>query len=67
MGNLKTSFGGAYHAFNFAKYGSRYLASFSYRFNRRFHLETLTQHLFTAATVIEPRPECWRRQAEASC
>ena len=34
-GNLKTSLGGACHAFNFAKYGRRYLATFAYRFNRR--------------------------------
>ena len=41
LGNLKTSLGGAYHAFDFAKYGTRYLAAFAYRFNRRFHLKTL--------------------------
>lgn len=39
LGNLKTSFSGTYHAFDFAKYGSRYLAAFAYRFNRRFHLD----------------------------
>lgn len=66
-GNLKTRFGGADHAFNCAIYGSRYLASFSCRFHRRFHLETLSQHLFTAATVIGLRPDCWLRQAEISC
>ena len=30
LGNLKTSFGGAYHAFDFAKYGTRYLGTFAY-------------------------------------
>ena len=38
LANLKTSLGGAYHAFDFAKYGTRYLGVFVYRFNRRFHL-----------------------------
>jgi hypothetical protein len=37
LGNLKISLGGAYHAFDFAKYGTRYLGAFVYRFNRRFH------------------------------
>ena len=36
LGNLKTSLGGAYHAFDFAKYGTRYLGAFVFRFNRRF-------------------------------
>ena len=67
LGNLKTSFGGAYHAFNFAKYGSRYLAAFAYRFNRRFHLETLPLRLLAAAVAIGPRPAPWLRQAEESC
>ncbi|MDP2179231.1 IS1595 family transposase [Methylicorpusculum sp.] len=67
LGNLKTSLGGAYHAFAFSKYGTRYLAAFSYRFNRRFHLETLPMRLIVAAVTIGPRPEAWLRQAEASC
>lgn len=67
VGNLKTSFGGAYHAFDFAKYGTRYLATFAYRFNRRFHLETLPMHLLAAAVAIGPRSEPWLRRAEESC
>lgn len=66
LGNLKTSFGGAYHAFDFAKYGSRYLAAFAYRFNRRFHLETLPMRLLVAASTIGPRPATWLRRAEES-
>lgn len=66
LGNLKTSLGGAYHAFDFAKYGTRYLGAFVYRFNRRFHLETLPLHLLIAAATTEPRPACWLRQAEES-
>ena len=67
LGNLKTSFGGAYHAFDFAKYGSRYLGAFAYRFNRRFHLETLPLRLIVAAVASGPRPTPWLRRAEASC
>lgn len=64
LGNLKTSFGGAYHAFDFAKYGSRYLAAFAYRFNRRFQLETLPMRLIIAAVSSGPRSKLWLRRAE---
>jgi hypothetical protein len=67
LGNLKTSFGGAYHAFNFAKYGTRYLGVFSYRFNRRFNLRELPKRLLIAAASIGPRPQRWLRSAESSC
>lgn len=67
LGNLKTSFGGAYHAFDFAKYELRYLAAFVYRFNRRFNLDTLPMHLLVAAGNIPPRPALWLRQAEGAC
>ncbi len=67
LGNLKTSLGGAYHAFGFAKYTSRYLAAFAYRFNRRFQLDKLQSRLLVAAIAIGPRSEVWLRSAEASC
>jgi hypothetical protein len=67
LSNLKTSFGGAYHAFNFAKYGARYLGVFSYRFNRRFNLRELPKRLLVAAASIGPRPQRWLRAAESSC
>ncbi|MCB1770477.1 MAG: AAA family ATPase [Candidatus Competibacteraceae bacterium] len=67
LGNLKTRFSGVDHAFNFAKYGTRYLAAFAYRVNRRFHLDTLPAHLLVAAIAIGPRPTRWLRQAEKSC
>jgi len=67
LGNLKTSLGGSYHAFDFAKYASRYLAAFSYRFNRRFQLNTLPKRLLVAAIAVGPRPEAWLRSAGASC
>ena len=67
LGNLKTSLGGAYHAFDFAKYASRYLAAFAYRFNRRFQLGTLPRRLLVAAIAVGPRPDAWLRSAEAAC
>ncbi len=67
LGNLKTSFGGAYHSFDFTKYGIRYLGAFVYRFNRRFHLETLPMRLIVAATACGARPAKWLRQTEESC
>jgi transposase-like protein len=41
LGNLKTATNGTYHAFDFNKYASRYLAEAQYRFNRRFDLSTI--------------------------
>lgn len=66
LGNLKTSLGGAYHAFDFAKYGVRYLGAFVYRFNRRFHLEMISSRLLFAAATCGPRSASWLRQAEES-
>jgi hypothetical protein len=67
LGNLKTSFAGAYHAFDFPKYGARYLATLAYRFNRRFHLDTIHSRLLVAAISIGPRPDHWLRLADESC
>ena len=39
------------------KYGARYLSAFAYRFNRRFHLDTLPSRLLVAAIAVGPRPE----------
>ena len=66
VGNLKTSLGGTYHAFDFAKYGTRYLGAFAYRFNRRFDLATIPSRLLAAAASIGPRPRPWLRLAEES-
>jgi hypothetical protein len=67
LGNLKTSLSGTYHAFGFAKYASRYLGAFAYRFNRRFRLEQLPKRLLDACIGAGPCPEAWLRSAEASC
>ena len=66
LGNLKTSFGGAYHALDFDKYGTRYLGAFAYRFNRRFDLAVIPLRLLAAAASIGPRPRPWLRLAEES-
>lgn len=66
LGNLKTSLCGSYHAFGFRKYAPRYLAAFTYRFNRRFDLSALPTRLLVAAVRCAPRPLRVIR-AEAHC
>ena len=67
LGNLKTSLSGCYHAFDFQKYAARYLAAFSYRFNRRFDLRTLHQRLIIAAAATTPHPMRVIRVADGHC
>jgi ribosomal protein L37AE/L43A len=67
LGNLKTSLSGCYHAFDFWKYAARYLAAFSYRFNRRFNLRTLNQRLLVAAVASSPQPLRIIRLADSHC
>ena len=57
IGNVKTALSGTHHAFNFRKYGDRYLAEMSYRFNRRFYLKGLLQRLLIAGIGCEPKSE----------
>ncbi len=57
LGNLKTAISGTYHAFDFSKYGHRYLAEVAYRFNRRFDLSAMLARLLRACAVTEPWPE----------
>lgn len=64
LGNLKTATAGTYHAFDFHKYGYRYLAEAQYRFNRRFDLSTIFARLLCAATCTGKRTEAWLRLAE---
>jgi hypothetical protein len=56
LGNLKTTLSGCYHAFDFRKYATRYLAAFCYRFNRRFDLRSLHQRLLIASAGTTPHP-----------
>lgn len=67
LGNLKTSLSGSYHAFDFRKYAARYLAAFTYRFNRRFDLSTLHTRLLVAAVACAPHPQRSIRLAEVHC
>jgi len=64
LGNLKTALNGTYHAFDFAKYGHRYLAEAQYRFNRRFNLASILARLLRAASLTPPRPAPLIRLAE---
>ena len=64
LGNLKTAFSGTYHAFDFEKYGHRYLAEVQYRFNRRFDLSVILDRLLRACAVTSPHPERIIRAAE---
>lgn len=66
LGNLKTALRGAYKAFDFAKYGHRYLAEFQYRFNRRFHLAAMLRRLAIAVVCGKPCPERLIRAAEVA-
>jgi hypothetical protein len=46
---------GTYHAFDFAKYGYRYLAEAQYRFNWRFDLSTIFVQVLRAEVLTPPR------------
>jgi ribosomal protein L37AE/L43A len=64
LGNLKTALNGTYHAFDFKKYGQRYLAEFQYRFNRRFDLRAMLPRLLRAAVLTKPQPSTKLRFSE---
>jgi transposase-like protein len=53
LGNIKTALAGTYHHVS-AKHAQRYLASFAWRFNRRYVLDTTTERL--AWACIHARP-----------
>ena len=55
LGNIKTALAGTYHHVS-AKHAQRYLASFAWRFNRRFQLDTMTERLMWAALHAKPQP-----------
>jgi len=64
LGNVKNALHGTYHAIR-AKHLPRYLAEFSYRFNRRFDLASMLARLATAATQTPPMPYRLVKLAEA--
>ena len=65
LGNLKTSFSGTFHAFNFDKYARRYLGGYCFRFNRRFSLAAMTERIANAVCCCMPCTERDLRVAEA--
>jgi len=64
LGNLETAFRGTCHAFDFAKYGHRYLAEVQYRFNRHFDLSVILAQLLRASAVTSQHPVRIIRVAE---
>lgn len=55
LSNIKTAITGTYHHVS-SKHAERYLASFAYRCNRRYDLDTITQRLASACTQTRPHP-----------
>lgn len=65
LGNLKNAMHGTYHAIR-GKHLPRYLAEFSYRFNRRFHLETIVDQLLGDVLRTPPMPARFIKMAEVA-
>jgi len=63
IGNVKKSLHGTYHAVS-QKHLPRYLAEFSYRFNRRFNLEKMVDNLVFHAANSKPIPQHRLKLAE---
>jgi transposase-like protein len=63
--NLKTSFNGTFHAFNFDKYARWYLGGYCFRFNRRFSMAAMTERIANAVCCCMPCTERVLRVAEA--
>lgn len=55
------------HAFNFRKYGHRYLAKAQYRFNRRFDLSALLRRFLYTAAATGKRTDASLRLDEDQC
>lgn len=64
LGNVKNAIHGTYHAIQ-GKHLPRYLAEFSYRFNRRYDLAGMLARLATAAASTPPMPYRLVKLAEA--
>ena len=63
IGNVKNSIRGTCHGVS-KKHLSRYLAEFSFRFNRRFRLELMVPALINFSTKSKPIPQRQLRLAE---
>ena len=55
LGNIKTALVGTYHHVS-AKHAQRYLASYAWRFNRRYQLDSLTERFAYACARTAPHP-----------
>ena len=55
LGNIKTALAGTYHHVS-PKHAQAYLASFAWRFNRRYRHDTLTERLVWAGVQCAPKP-----------
>jgi|SRR5689334_21937905 transposase-like protein len=55
LGNIKTALAGTYHHVS-PKHAQSYLASFAYRFDRRYQLDSIVERLAWAATRTAPQP-----------
>jgi ISXO2 transposase-like protein/transposase-like zinc ribbon protein len=55
LGNIKTAITATYHHVS-PKHAQTYLASFAYRFNRRYQLDGIVERLAWAATRTAPQP-----------
>jgi Zn ribbon nucleic-acid-binding protein len=67
LGNLKTAITGTYHAFEFAKYASRYLAEFQFRFNRRYRMHAMLPRILRAIVSAMPLSTALLRAPEVAC
>ncbi|NQZ58882.1 MAG: IS1595 family transposase [Lentisphaeraceae bacterium] len=56
LGNIKTAFSGALHAFDFRKYCGRYLGNMQFRFNHRFNLKECFYEVLSLSVVTDAKP-----------
>jgi hypothetical protein len=63
--NLKSSFNGTFHDFNFDKYARRYLGGYCFRFNRLFSMVAMTERIANAVCCSMSCTERALRLAEA--
>jgi len=65
-GNLTTALAGAFHLLKYRKVAEHYLATFAYRFNRRFDLRGLVTSLIVDVARCGPVKEASvKSQADA--
>lgn len=65
-GNLTTTLGGAFHLLKYRKVAEHYLATFAYRFNRRFDLRGLVTSLIVDVARCGPVKEASARAHAAA-